>query len=148
MYHVRGNITEDTIILSHPLQPYRTSPVIEDIASPPVTILATSPSLSDNLVATPDIIFTTSPSPSSTHHRSSFPVNHSPYHCVSPITAAADSQSHPELDSKGILSPKLSPIKAKSVVTPGGLTTPNVHPSSGKSTSTPGTVSLCVYVCV
>ena len=61
--------------------------------------------------------------------------------------AAADSQSHPELDSKGILSPKLSPIKAKSVVTPDGLTTPNVHPSSGKSTSTPGTVCVYVHVC-
>ena len=67
---------------------------------------------------------------------------------MSPITAAADSQSHPKLDSKGILSPKLSPIKAKSVVTPDGLTTPNVHPSSGKSTSTPGTVCVCVRACV
>ena len=136
-------------MLNHLTQLHSTSPISNDVTSP-VTTLATGPLLSDNMAATPNIIFTTSPSPS-THHRSSFPVDHSPYHCVSPIlTAPVDSQCPPDVDSKGIVSPKLSPIKAKSFVTPDGMTTPNAHPSSGKSTSTPGTVclSVCLYVCM
>ena len=70
---------------------------------------------------------------------------------MSPILTAAAPADPPYplgLNSKSIASPKLSPIKAKSFVTPDGMTTPNVHPSSGKSTSTPGTLCLSVCVCM
>lgn len=127
---------EDEATASTPCQ--STPPISNDVTSP-VTALATGPLLRDNMAATPNIILTTSPSPSSANHRSSFPVDHSPYHCMSPILTAAPAaaDSPPDGDNKGIVSPKLSPINAKSFVTPDGMATPNVHPSSGKSTSTP-----------
>ena len=69
---------------------------------------------------------------------------------MSPILTApaVAADSPPGGDNKGIVSPKLSPINAKSFVTPDGMATPNVHPSTGKSTSTPGTLSVCLCICM
>ena len=104
------------------------------------------------MAATPGIVITkSSPSSSQLQHRSSFHVDHSPFHVMSPIVATPDSQSPPDLGGQVVASPKLSPIQSKSIVTPDGLAVSTVQPSSGKSTSTPGvcvSVCVCVRVCV